>query len=182
AGHWSSRQVPSRLRGRPPSQPCRTVRRAEIAKGSADARAAARQRTHPSLETELIVGIGLERFVDTARRHVEPAAGTVEKTAHAQQSILRAACEEIERWSAAERKGAMRRRQPLDAGTLIGKKNAERLVDAQNRGNPQQHVHIQRDGLMLAHSLAPVVIGGSGRKAQDQKALFFRQAPEVRDR
>ena len=55
-------------------------------------------------------------------------------------------------------------------------------MDAQNRRNPQQHIHIERDGLVLAHPLAPVVIGGSGRKAQDQKALFFRQAPEVRDR
>src|SRR5690606_15662303 len=134
----------------------RTVRRAEIAKGSADARVAARQRRHPSLKNELIVGIGLECFVDTARRHIESAAGAIEKTTHAQQSVLGAASEESERRPAAERKGAVRCCQPLDAGTLIGEKNAERLVDAQNRGNPQKHIHIEHDGLVLAYPLAPV--------------------------
>ena len=122
ADRWSSRPVPSRPQDRPRSRPYRTVRWEEIATGSGDEQAVARERKRPSPEDNFRVVVRRERLVNGVRLHVETAPRAVEETAHREQPILGAAGHQVERRSPAEHDSVVRGSQPLDAKLLRRKK------------------------------------------------------------
>ncbi|CAB4327320.1 hypothetical protein BCH_02717 [Brucella sp. 191011898] len=77
----------------------------------------------------------------------------------------------------AEQGRSVWRVQPFSACRFAGVKHAQRLMNAEHRRKPHQHIHIQRDVPVLAHRLHPVVIGGTRGKAKDQKALLLIKLP-----
>jgi hypothetical protein len=148
-------------------------------RGSGDEQAAARVQKCPSPEDGLTVVVRRERFVYRIWGHVKAAARAVEKATHSEQSILRAISDEVERRVPSEDDRVVWASQPINTAPFVRNEKSQRVVDAQDGRNAREHVYIQREFLMLARLLAPVVIGGPRRIPEDQKALHFGQPPQI---
>jgi len=79
--------------------------------------------------------------------------------------------------SPAEDDGVVRGSQPLDAKLLRWEQNSETLMDPEYCGNSCEDVDIESKVAVLSSLLAPLVICGSRRIAEDQETLLASQPP-----
>src|SRR5580704_2285325 len=130
---------------------------------------------------QLVVLIGSEVDVNGIRLHVLATARTVEEATNGQQRVLRPARQEIDRRPPAKNAGLVRALQPRRRQAFVREQDAERLMNAEDRGNTRERVGVEREGPMLASELAPMMVGRARGIAQDRKSLLLGEAPEIRD-
>ena len=104
-----------------------------------------------------------------------------EETTHREQPILRAVSDEVERRMSAEGDLIMWASQPVNAEPSLWKENPQRFVNTEYRRNARESVHIERESAVLTRPLAAVIGSGPRWIPEDEKALLFRQSPQIRN-